>query len=215
MGDKSAAVPSALAGLQASLHTAPAFYPATEAGFRQAAVLALFSADADPHLVFTVRSRRVRHHPGQISFPGGGREQGDADLVATALREAYEEIGLAPSVVHALGQLPASQNIVSQNLVVPVVAWWWGDTPIAPADPEEVSEVLRWPVSELADPEHRVMARHPSGFIGAAMRLDGYFIWGFTGRLVDQLLTLGGWELPWDRERVVDIPARFRVDLGP
>ena len=194
-----------LAGLEPP---SPTWAPAgTE---RPSAVLALLSTGGRPDLVVTVRSPGLAHHGGQISFPGGGREPGDASPAATALRETAEEIGLDPARVSVLGQLPLRPLAVSSNRVVPVVGEWDGAGDLYPADPAEVDRVVRWPVVLLADPAYRVTARHPRGGTGVAFVWDDLFLWGFTAGLADQLLRLGGWERPWDASRVVDVPARYR-----
>jgi hypothetical protein len=77
---------------------------------------------------------------------------------------------------------------------------------IHPADPVEVASAERVSVAELADSANRLKIRHPSGFIGPAFRVRGMLVWGFTAGLVDMLLSLGGWELPWDRGRIEDLP---------
>ncbi|MDR2620041.1 MAG: CoA pyrophosphatase [Propionibacteriaceae bacterium] len=176
-----------------------------------AAVCALFSNRPDPELLFTARATDLRKHPGQISFPGGSRDDADTGPVCTALRETYEEVGLAAGQVHVLGRLPAAPVTVSRFQVVPVVAWWSGDALLTP-NPDEVATVHRWPVSLLADPAHRVTAIHPSGFTGPAWIIGDAFLWGFTARIVSELLRLGGWELPWNTSREVPIPAQFMRD---
>ena len=79
----------------------------------------------------------------------------------------------------------------------------------------EVTAVARIRVAELADPANRMTIRYPSGASGPAFRAGGMLVWGFTGMLVDRLLALGGWELPWDSGRVEDLPpeARPAADL--
>ena len=179
-------------------------------GERPSAVLVPLSLAEDPDLVLTVRAASLDHHPGQISLPGGGREPGDLSPTDTALREAHEEIDLPPSSVRPVGQLHTRDVIVSRNRVVPVVGLWSGADPIAACDKEEVDTVLRWSVSDLADPANRVTARHPRGSFGPAWQMDGLFLWGFTAAVVDALLKVGGWELPWDVDRILDVPPRFR-----
>jgi len=174
-----------------------------------AAVLALFSDTEDPSLVLTLRADTLRDHPGQISFPGGAWEPGDTDALATALREAREEIGLDPTAVHALGRLPARRIPVSGHDVVTVVGWCAPDVRLGVADPREVERILRWPVSDLADPANRVTSTHPGGHTGPAWVFGDDFLWGFTAMLVDRLLELGGWARPWDHDRVVPVPGRY------
>ena len=179
-------------------------------GERPSAVLALLSLTEDPDLVLTVRAAGLDHHPGQISLPGGGREPGDVSPSDTAVREANEEIGLRPLCVRTVGQLHTRDVLVSRNRVVPVVGLWSDVDPISVCDEEEVDTILRWSVSDLADPANRVTARHPRGNAGPAWQMGDLFLWGFTAAVVDALLRLGGWERPWDAERIVDVPPRFR-----
>jgi len=177
---------------------------------RSAAVVALLDLVDVPSLVLTLRATGLDHHSGQISLPGGGREEGDLTPTHTALREAYEEIGLSPSHAQPVGQLPTRDIVVSRNRVVPVVALWSGADPITVCDEEEVDQILRWSVSDLADPDHRVTVIHPLGGAGPAWRMGDLFLWGFTASVVDMVIRLGGWEQPWDTTRVVEIPQRFR-----
>lgn len=181
-------------------------------GGRRAGVLALFSDLAEPDLVVIERASGLRKHAGQMAFPGGGMDPGDADEVAAALRETHEEIGLAPDQVRVLGQLPGANVPVSQFDVVPVVGSWSGEAPISAVDPGEVADVHRLLVSDLADPSHRVSYLHPRGLSGPAFVFGDVFIWGFTGHLVDCLLDLGGWAQPWDASHRVPVPARFLRD---
>ncbi|MFZ2624110.1 MAG: CoA pyrophosphatase [Propionibacterium sp.] len=185
-------------------------------GGARSAVLILLSDAPDPTVVYTERARTLRHHGGQVSFPGGRTEDEDPDPVATATREAHEEVGLDPRAVHLLGTLPTASLSVSRFDVVPVVAWWHEDHELSAVDPREVASVRSWPVSALADPAHRLRARHPGRTIGPAWQLDELFIWGFTAFLTQALLRLGGWESQWDQARVVDVPPRFRsAETGP
>jgi len=155
----------------------------------------------------------MRHHPGQIAFPGGGVELGDADLAATALREASEETGLDPGGVEVLGSLPDLHIPVSNNLVTPVIGWWRLPSEVA-ADRRESVDVMRVPVGELLAPEARgtsVLRRGASTFRGAAFELGpqfgGHLVWGFTGMVLSSLFDGVGWTTPWDRSRIFDITA--------
>ena len=184
-------------------------WPALVGEDRPAAVLALLTAEEDPELVLTLRAGYLDHHAGQISLPGGGREAGDVSPVDTALRETAEEIGLPASAVRPLGQLSTLQISVSRNQVIPIVGLWSGNEPLTELDATEVEAVIRWRVSLLADPAHRVMARHPRGGHGPAWQIGELFLWGFTGVVVDALLRVGGWERDWDHTRLVEVPPRF------
>ncbi|WP_316669481.1 CoA pyrophosphatase [uncultured Propionibacterium sp.] len=212
-----ARVPPALGGLTRALadpvtaDLLPAGWRARGRG-RPSAVLLLLSDGPDPSLVYTERAAGLRNHGGQLSFPGGRAERVDDDAVATALREANEEIGLDADAVHVLGAMPAVSLSVTGFDVVPVVGWWRADAVLAPGDPHEVASIRTWPVSVLADPAGRVSARRAGRTIGPAWRLGELFLWGFTALLTDLLLRIGGWERPWDAGRVVEVPERFSSD---
>ncbi|NLA29981.1 MAG: CoA pyrophosphatase [Propionibacterium sp.] len=199
-----------LADPQLSTGLAPERRPHGQA---RAAVLMLLSENNDPDLLFTERAGGLRKHAGQISFPGGSYEPGDADAQATALRETWEEVGLKPADVTLLGRLPVTRLPVSSFDVAPVVGTWSGRPQMIIASPDEVAAIHRWRISELADPENRVMARHPGGHTGPAWRFGDLFLWGFTAYLTDALLRLGGWSRRWDRDHIVDVPTRFMRDV--
>ena len=88
----------------------------------------LFERDGELHAVFTKRRSDLRLHAGQISFPGGRRDRGDADLVATALRESHEEIGLDPAAVTVLGALSPTPTVVTDIAIYPFVGLIAGAT---------------------------------------------------------------------------------------
>lgn len=184
----------------------------TPRGERSAAVLALFTDEADPLLTFITRSATMRRHAGQIALPGGGVDDTDRDRAHTALREANEEIGLRPESVTVLGQLPALWVPASRYDVTTVVGTWPGDAELGVMDPREVDAVHQYRISELTAPETRLMGRHPSGFLGPSFVLGEHFIWGLTGHLVDWVLDLAGWSRPWERDRVAAVPERFLRD---
>ena len=183
------------------------FVPPQDAPTRQSAVLVLFGQDQDhgPDLLLIERSRNLRNHSGQAAFPGGGLEPGDDGPAAAAVREAAEETGLDPSGVEVLLQLPQLWLPVSDYAVTPVVAYWRAPSPIGVADPIEVAAVFRVPIRELVSQENRVRVRHPSGHIGPGFLVRGLTVWGFTGGLIAKLISISGWEQPWDYSRIIDL----------
>lgn len=188
------------ASLVSHVATAPA-------SVRRAAVLVLFGeGPSGPDLLLIERSAHLRNHAGQPAFPGGGIDPEDDGPVGAALREAQEETGLDPDGVTVLVVLPDLYVPPSANVVTPVVAWWHDPTDVTPA-PGEVASVARVPVRELANPANRLRIRHPSGLVGPAFEVADMLVWGFTAAILDRLLALGGWEIPWDAGRVEDLPA--------
>lgn len=139
-------------------------------------------------LILTKRSSALKHHPGQIAFPGGKRDDGDVDISATALREAREEIGLDPANVEILGQLPGHETVTSFS-VTPVVARILN--PFQPI-PEvgEVEEVFQVPMDHvLAVTRFSVQGRRWRGSLRKyyTVPYGPYYIWGATARILRTL----------------------------
>lgn len=156
-------------------------------------LLPLHAREGRPYLLFTRRAPMLSSHSGEISFPGGSREATDATLTATALREADEELRIAPERVRVLGHLEPVFTVVSNFLITPVVGWL-GDGPIAVTpNPGEVAEVIDAPLDALADPA----IFHVERWTRNGRQVPVYFydlgphrIWGATGRILHQLLAL-------------------------
>lgn len=163
-------------------------------------------AAADVSVLLTERAHSLRSHPGQVSFPGGRHEPSDPDLVTTALREAHEEVGVEPDTVDVAGLLPPLNLSVSAHDVSPVLGWWRRPGGAWVREPREVARVLQVPVSHLVNPAHRFRVGHPSGWVGPAFQADDLVVWGFTAWLLDGVLRMGGWELPWDESDVRPVP---------
>jgi len=160
---------------------------------RPAAVLLLLEHDrGEDRIVLTVRTDTVEHHKGQISFPGGGVHDADADLSVTALRETWEEIGVDPEHVEILGRLD-DMVTTSNFLVAPYV----GVLTAAPyefvASELEVAEIIEPPVAHLLDDATLVMeTRELQGQVRLmpAYHWEGHRIWGATARMLQELLDL-------------------------
>jgi 8-oxo-dGTP pyrophosphatase MutT (NUDIX family) len=161
---------------------------------RQAAVLlALFEKEAETHALFIKRSSTLRVHSGQMALPGGGVEPTDTSPVMTALREAQEEIGLDPARVEVLGLLNAVFTVVSNYLIVPVVAYLPQGPGVLHTQPGEVAEIITARLHTLANPAiaHTEQWTH-DGQNRTVYFYDygAYRIWGVTGRILSEFLAL-------------------------
>ncbi|MFK7878825.1 CoA pyrophosphatase [Roseobacter sp.] len=161
---------------------------------RQAGVLApIIEKQNGLHVVLTKRSSALKHHPGQIAFPGGKQDETDADVSAAALREAHEEIGLPAENVDVLGTLPAHETVTG-FVVTPVIGLVTRDFTVVP-EQGEVAEVFSVPLSHVLDPTRYVIeSRRWRGTrrYYYAVPYGPYYIWGATARMLrawtDQIL---------------------------
>lgn len=144
--------------------------------------------DGAPHVILTKRSSALKHHPGQISFPGGKQDEGDADVTAAALREANEEIGLPYGLAQVLGHMPGHETVTGFH-VTPVIAAIEQPFDIV-AEPGEVEEVFTVPLAHLLDPANYLIE---SRFWRGTRRYyftvpyGPYYIWGATARMLRAL----------------------------
>jgi 8-oxo-dGTP pyrophosphatase MutT (NUDIX family) len=170
-------------------------------------VLILLGEDDDgPTVLITERAATLRAHAGQPSFPGGRVDPDDDGPVAAALREAAEETGLDPSGVDVFAVLPDVYLTPSRSVVTPVLGWWREPSPVGVVDVAEVASVHAVHIADLVEPANRLQVSHPSGFVGPAFTVAGLLVWGATALLLTHVLRLGGFERPWDRDRVEELP---------
>jgi len=159
-------------------------------GRTEAAVLILLTErDGSPHVLFTRRTADLNSHQGEISFPGGHREDGDGSSWEAACREAAEEVGVPAERLEPLGVMD-DMHIVTGFRITPHVAWLDGAFEATP-DPSEVAEVLWVPLAVLReqrrDPAFIVSHRGVTGSF-PIFRTNGHLIWGATARITRQLL---------------------------
>ncbi|WP_232825403.1 CoA pyrophosphatase [Albibacillus kandeliae] len=156
---------------------------------REAGVLiAVTTYGGRPEVLLTKRSSALKHHPGQIAFPGGKREEGDADVAAAALREASEEIGLPEDRSVILGQMPTHETVTG-FMVTPVVAMVERPFEIIPQQ-SEVEEVFSVPLSHLLDTSnYSIQSRRWRGTRRHYFTVPWgpYYIWGATARMLRAL----------------------------
>jgi 8-oxo-dGTP pyrophosphatase MutT (NUDIX family) len=157
----------------------------------QAAVLVLISRGDNPAVLYTKRAAHLRQHPGEVCFPGGMWEAGDADLFTTAQRETYEEIGLPAAEMHLLGRLPQSHTRAGTP-VTPFIASFNASAPLFPS-PDELDSVFCVPLSVFNDGiqvREDKFERDGRLFSVPVYHYEGYEIWGFTAAVTAQLLRL-------------------------
>jgi 8-oxo-dGTP pyrophosphatase MutT (NUDIX family) len=184
-----------------------------DAGQLAAVIAPVVTREGEEYVLFTKRADHLGEHPGQMSWPGGGREPSDRDLTATALREAEEEIGLLPSEVDIVGRLDDIYTVTDYT-IRPFVA----QVPDREYDPDEreVAEVVLLSVRDLTDPDNYEWERRDHPHYGE-VRLDffhvgDYTVWGATGRMLVQLLKLTtDWRPPATPDQVIDPDADLRT----
>lgn len=157
---------------------------------RQAAVMVLITDHPScPELIYTLRAKHLRDHPGEVAFPGGKWEPQDPNLLATALRETHEEVALPPSQVRILGAIkPSSTRAGTQ--VTPFVGLVPHSIAMV-ANPNELESVFRVPLSWFSDENRlRVDEFSLAGLIHRvpAYSYQEYEIWGFTAAVTQEIL---------------------------
>lgn len=166
---------------------------------REAAVVVpIVRRSGEPYLLVTKRAEDLSDHPGQMSFPGGGHEPQDEDIYATALREAREEIGLHESEVEFVGQLDDIRTVTEFSITPFVVEI--PDREYEPND-REVAEIAVLPLAAFTDRANHEHEQREHPYYGEIVihyfHVEGYTVWGATGRIVVQFLELATeWRAP-------------------
>jgi 8-oxo-dGTP pyrophosphatase MutT (NUDIX family) len=159
-------------------------------GTQAAVLVAIYGWPQEPGLIFTERRADLRRHAGEISFPGGRQDPGDADLAATALREAQEEIALEPEAVELAGALPPVSTFVTGYRVHPYVGLVSAPESLGlQPNPGEVETVLTFSLERLrAGYEMRRLIRRGVPIHTPTYEVEGHLIWGATARILSDLL---------------------------
>lgn len=153
-----------------------------------AVLIPLYERDGGLVTVLTERRHDLSRHAGEISFPGGRQDEPDEDLRTTALREAHEEIGLAPADVELVGALPPVGTFVTGYRIFPFVGTIAAGHEWAPQE-SEVAEVLDLSLADLvAGHEMKRLIRRGVPIKTATYTVGGHFVWGATGRILQTLL---------------------------
>jgi 8-oxo-dGTP pyrophosphatase MutT (NUDIX family) len=155
-------------------------------GSKNAAVLVPLYPDL--RAVFTERRADLRRHAGEISFPGGRQDHPGEDLRETALREAYEEIGLEPDEVELMGALPPVGTFVTGYRIFPFVGRIEGSHVWTPQE-SEVARILEFSLADLVrGHEMKRLVRKGVPIKTPTYTVEGHLVWGATGRIVQSLL---------------------------
>ena len=136
-------------------------------------------------VLLTERSSQLKHHAGQVSFPGGGMEPHDASITATALRETHEEVGIAPAAVEVAGYLNPTPTVTG-FAVTPVVGFVSGDPELI-VDRTEAETAFEVPLDFLMDERNEVLSEQEHGgimFRITTFHYDGHKIWGATAGII-------------------------------
>ena len=161
---------------------------------RMASVLIpLFEQNNETCIAFIRRASSLRAHSGEIAFPGGARDVSDISPIGTALREAEEEIGLAPSRVEVLGIMKPVFTVVSNFLIMPVVAYLPEGPGLLQLQASEVAEIIFLPFQGLAEPSiyhTEEWVRNNESHTVYFYDYGTYRIWGATARMFNMLLEL-------------------------
>ena len=157
-----------------------------------AVLLPIYWKQGQYYILFTKRTEKVKEHKGQISFPGGARQEGDRTLMDTALRECAEEIGLVSSEVEVLGELDDVATLTSSYIISPFVAFI-PEPHSLKVNRREIEEIIEVPILALLGKDSR---RQDTEIIGGET-VTSYFyyyqgrvIWGATARIVNQFLDI-------------------------
>ena len=155
-----------------------------------AVMIAMYEYDGKLHLPMMLRPTKSRAHPGQISFPGGKKEEQDKDLIETAIREMQEEVGVSVPTTNVLGSLTPIYIPPSNSLVTPFVGYL-EEKPIYTPAPDEVERVLDVKMEDLANPANKkakkVILTNGEYFEMPAFAVNEVFIWGGTARMIMEL----------------------------
>ncbi|MBW8192416.1 CoA pyrophosphatase [Neiella marina] len=153
---------------------------------RAAVVIPLFEQHQQLHVLFTQRAPHLRHHGGQISFPGGRYDAADGDLATTAWRECQEEIGVTPD--NLIGALP--KYVSNSGFAISPYLGWFKQPPKVQPNPSEVDFTFAVPLVHLMNPQHHIrytVTRNQRSLDVYWIRWQQDYIWGVTAGIIHTL----------------------------
>lgn len=176
---------------------------------REAAVLVAF-CEREQHCLLTLRAQNMRQHGGEVAFPGGMREPSDKDLVATALRETFEEVGVPPALVKIVAQ-GAPRYTRQGTRVTPIQAEIPLHTPLQ-ACPRELAGIFWLPLEWILEDRRErtdIFTLQGKEYWAPVYRFENFKIWGFTARLLVDVVSQH-FGVPLGREHAVAPQVKFK-----
>jgi 8-oxo-dGTP pyrophosphatase MutT (NUDIX family) len=172
---------------------------------RSAVLVGLVETNGETSVILTRRAMNLRHHSGEVAFPGGRSDEHEGPI-ETAVREAYEEVGLRAEQIRVMGWLHPIASIVSGSAIWPILAHVTGPLSLR-IDPREVDRAFTVPLAELLDPDNFVEERWRRGQQRPGADAEGFFpiyfyrvpgdlIWGASARILTELLSIAA-GVPW------------------
>jgi 8-oxo-dGTP pyrophosphatase MutT (NUDIX family) len=195
-------------------------------GARAAVLVPLHECEGELRVVLTKRSETVANHKGEISFPGGAVEEADVDSIATALREAEEEIGLESGHVRIIGRLDDLITISNYHVTAYVGVIEREQSPyVWRPQADEVAEVIEVPLAHLLDAANLIefpLQRNGETVIREGYRFGEHVIWGATGRMLRNFLEAAvvgldgtAWDVPEEPASDVNLPRPAGLSGSP
>ncbi len=157
-----------------------------------AVLIPIYEDNGEYHLLFTKRSNSVGSHKGEFTFPGGKRDDCDENLLTTALRESFEEIGLNPQDAEVLGEFDDERTLISNFVIVPFIAFipYPYDFHMNPSEVEEITGIPFPALQDRSNLQVELVTRGGEAFHDCSYHYQGNVIWGATARIVTNLVKL-------------------------
>ncbi|MCA1834428.1 MAG: CoA pyrophosphatase [Actinomycetota bacterium] len=174
-----------------------------------AVIIPIFERDGEPWMIFTRRTQHVKHHKGEISFPGGARDPQDETIQATAIRETVEELGIDSAMIDIVGELDDYPTFVTNYLISPFVAMIPEDHSFSHSE-REIDEIIELPVREMATAVRTEdWSERGRPFPMYFYESRGYTIWGVTGHILQRFFSIAGEALGIGPVEVDDMDGRI------
>jgi len=159
-------------------------------GIPCAVMILIFKYDGNWSFVLTKRSETLKHHRGEISFPGGIVESHESNPVLTAVRELEEELGISGKDIDVLGTMTVQTTLTSGYTITPVVSLWRSEPPVFKANTAEVQEVIIIPLHIIRNAEVDLDTADYRHYPHPVYQYKNHIIWGATARIIETFLQI-------------------------